>query len=89
MRKVWDSIPGWSNRRSVANGLLLLRRLCVFQALSRGDGPSGVRKRGVGSQHPPLTMAKKYNLSFLKQTDFFWAELAKFAIMFFLSSSTF
>ena len=30
-------LPGWSNRHSVANGLLPLRRFCVTQALR--DGP--------------------------------------------------
>ena len=52
--------PGRSNRHSVANGSSLLRRFCVPQALSRGDGPLWPTFGGrVGSQDPlGLTTAK-------------------------------
>ena len=39
MRQVCGSIPGSVKSDAVANGLSLLRRSCVAQTLSRGDGP--------------------------------------------------
>ena len=61
--------PGWSNRHSVANGSPPLRRFCVTQALR--DGPQW-RSQGSGiiTPLPPWQLQKKWNLSFLKRTDF-------------------